>query len=115
MPQGKCLSRALCIGALHEAMHVVQKQHNDARIIGIADDRFLGAPPHRWSCTKPTPPKCECSACATLLGLEEQVSKAALISPEGATSPTRRRTSNSAAGVLRCFKAIGTYFGELRL
>ena len=24
MPQGKCLSTALCIGALHEAMHVVQ-------------------------------------------------------------------------------------------
>ena len=50
-----------------------------------------------------------------LLGLEEQVSKAALISPEGDLSDAPADipgSPNSATGVLRCVKAVGTYFRE---
>ena len=110
-PQGKCLSTTVCVGAYHEVMHIVQKKHTTARLIGIADDMFIGAPLPDLYDVYTTKTQVQFDQ----LGLYEQVSKAALISPEGdlASAPAAIPGSPlSDVGVLHSFKAVGTEFGE---
>ena len=110
-PQGKCLSTAVCVGAYHECMHDVQKKHPSARLIAIADDMFIGdALPDLYDAYA-TKVKVQFER----LGLHEQVSKAALISPKGDLSGAPAAipgSPHSEVGVLKSFKAVGTEFGE---
>ena len=92
-------------------MHVVQKRHPTACILGLADDTVGDDEPSKvcaWYADKADHQQ-------KTLGLKENFTKAAIFSHAGDLDCVPAHipgSPHSEGGTLDCFKAVGTYFGK---
>ena len=115
--QGRSLSGHGAVGLYHEMCHVVQKANKTSRIAGLADDVAINDVPAAACATY----KYKVQHQLTVMGLRENIAKAAVYSPTGNIdcvpaalpgSPHHRDKNGDLTGPLRCIKMVGGFHGD---